>query len=218
MDQNLINKTFTAKLQELLVQGYVVDAEEMSGTQGELAKMRFVKGGKFYVLFAESVSLPGRYSSRVKPDAEPWGEAIDIVFAEAKEGYRKGHTLWLSHCQRLDVTRLYVIGDRYYKAHTYTADRDEAMTAWLKHKAREAQHYAPSTYDKKELTSDAAITAAFHMLRRYPGFRTLRKSNISSVCISGVCSRNTIEAVVRKTGARYSCSHVLFSAHDAHKH
>lgn len=216
MDTNLVNKLFTKRLQELLTQGYAVATDLMGGHQGEIAKVCFEKDGKFYALYAKEVSNLARY--RYKTGDEPWGDAVELIFGEAEVGFRKGWTLWLSHLQVIDTTRIYIIGERYGRgSHTYTTDRDEAVRTWELRLARQERSWYEAEGKRRE--DDAAISAAFHCLKKRDGYKILRKHNVLGVKIKPKGNGFAISAEVRNTRMRAPAGSVLtvelFHSHDA---
>lgn len=177
---------FTEKVAELIAQGYTINTHSMAGHQGEIAKVCFTKGGKYYALY-----LDHRGSS----EFTKW-DTVDMVFGEAEGDYSAPQsTMWLNSLKEISRQKFYCMGDFYTKRHKFfTADPEAAEAAAAKRRAR----FLKSETASIDLTfNEKALTAAYRYIKReVPGYKMLRKCQITSICIEHPYTQNRISVKV----------------------
>lgn len=213
------DKAFTAKVAQLIAEGYTIASAPMGGSQGEMAKVCFSKDGKFYALYLSHVTYShwSWYDDAIPDEdkGEPW-DTVDLVFGEAEPGYHGSETMWLNHLQEISREKFYIIGS-FYNNCQMTQDRAAAVAACKLHIARlKARSYSDKAAHEHtlDISNDCVATAAYRMLKRRDGYKMLRKHQVVGVKVTERLARNNIVVGIRKADGSLK-SVTIFSAKSA---
>lgn len=160
MKRNELDKIFTAKVAEYLAAGYMVNTNTMAGSQGEIARVDFRKGGeiiRIVMLTDHEYSGPSR------------GDYIHIIVGRNTDRVRLDReydeTIWNSHLE--------VIEDLAYRkvSETWYLSPEEAEGINEKRLARFRAQYI----EDAKLTPSAAFIRA---LKKRKGFTNATRNNV----------------------------------------
>lgn len=159
-----LTKIFSDKVAELLRKGYIIDIDHMSGSQGEIAKVLFVKNNAHYQLIMENKN---KYTCF-------YGESIIIRFGKYNReefSVYPHSTLWISDFDTTWSMTMVKITENYYVteelAQTFRAKKESRMEAKYSTK--------PNTVD---LNRYGKILLA--CVRKQKGYKSLKLSDILS--------------------------------------
>lgn len=159
-----IENAFTAKVAQYLADGYVFNLTTMNGSQGEDGKVDLRKGNEIIRILLDRkyegdfeifYLLVGRNTDRLS------GGWSDII--------------WNEHLEEIECIDFYVIGKR--KGGEYYGTKEEAEAAQKKRIARCGRKLM---HVETEL-SEAYKEIAYRILKKRDCFKSIKKSNITSV-------------------------------------
>lgn len=158
MTKNDIRNLYTQKLTELLAQGYQINPETMSGSQGEIAHIDLTNGSEILRVLIESRCS---YS-------ETYGDILTIRVGRCTDEISGSwHTIWNDRLETLSEIKLAKISENFYT----TLEEGKRM-AEVRHSRWRRDYEQP-----KEL-GDAYKSAALSWLRRQPRMKTCKLQDI----------------------------------------
>jgi len=158
MTKNDIRNLYTQKVAELLAQGYQINPETMSGSQGEIAHIDLTNGSEILRVLIESRCS---YS-------ETYGDILTIRVGRCTDEISGSwHTIWNDRLETLSEIKLAKISENFYT----TLEEGKRM-AEVRHSRWRRDYEQP-----KEL-SDAYKSAALSWLRRQPRMKTCKLQDI----------------------------------------
>ena len=158
MTKNDIRNLYTQKLTELLAQGYQINPETMSGSQGEIAHIDLTNGSEILRVLIESRCS---YS-------ETYGDILTIRVGRCTDEISGSwHTIWNDRLETLSEIKLAKISENFYT----TLEEGKRM-AEVRHRRWRRDYEQP-----KEL-GDAYKSAALSWLRRQPRMKTCKLQDI----------------------------------------
>ena len=158
MTKNDIRNLYTQKVAELLAQGYQINPETMSGSQGEIAHIDLTNGSEILRVLIESrCSYSGTY-----------GDILTIRVGRCTDEISGSwHTIWNDRLETLSEIKLAKISENFYT----TLEEGKRM-AEVRHCRWRRDYEQP-----KEL-GDAYKSAALSWLRRQPRMKTCKLQDI----------------------------------------
>lgn len=159
-----LTKVFSDKVAKLLRKGYVIDIDHMSGSQGEIAKVIFIKGNAHYQLIMESKS---DYTL-------DYGESVVIHFGKYTEDESVVYphsTLWISRFDTIWSMTVIKITENYY----VTEELAQAFRA--KKKSRMEAKYSTKS-NAVDLNRYGKVLLA--CVRKQKGYKSLKLTDILS--------------------------------------
>ena len=184
-----ISKAYTDRLSELLVEGYVMNASTMSGTQGEYGRIDLTKdNGK---------TVRRLYIDRGSKYGEDWKDHADYLCIIEEEFNRNSSTsigtLWNGKGNIINKKEYYLIDRKHnvYELHpstSYVDNLDAIKTANRKHYDRCDSRYTNSTRSFKPTEK------VLEVVRKYKGFKGVKLSDIEKV---EICHRHNNEVYYR---------------------
>lgn len=159
-----LTKVFSDKVAELLRKGYIIDTDHMSGSQGEVAKVIFVKDNAHYQLIMESKNEYRLY----------YGESVVIRFGKYTEDESTVYpnsTLWISRFDTTWSMTVIKITENYY----VTEELAQAFRAKQESRMEAKYSTKPNTVD---LNRYGKILLA--CVRKQKGYKSLKLTDILS--------------------------------------
>lgn len=161
MTKNDIRNLYTQKVAELLAQGYQINPETMSGSQGEIAHIDLTNGSEILRVLIESRCS---YS-------ETYGDILTIRVGRCTDEISGSwHTIWNDRLETLSEIKLAKISENFYT----TLEEGKRM-AEVRHSRWRRDYEQP-----KEL-GDAYKSAALSWLRRQPRMKTCKLQDIGRI-------------------------------------
>ena len=158
MTKNDIRNLYTQKVAELLAQGYQINPETMSGSQGEIAHIDLTNGSEILRVLIESRCS---YS-------ETYGDILTIRVGRCTDEISGSwHTIWNDRLETLSEIKLAKISENFYT----TLEEGKRM-AEVRHSRWRRDYEQP-----KEL-GYAYKSAALSWLRRQPRMKTCKLQDI----------------------------------------
>lgn len=160
MKRTEINKVYTEKVAEMLAKGYTIYTDSMRGSQGEIAKIDFVKGEELVRVIMDS-----------KMDYDTHLDIISVrVGIHTKGIVREGRTVWNNDMD-------YVWEEQFAKvAEDYIVTMHDAVEISKKRSMRYR-----SRGPKRELLDTKYYGIAAKWLRKQPRMKTVKVDEIFSV-------------------------------------
>lgn len=159
-----LNKVFSDKVAELLRKSYIIDTDHMSGSQGEIAKVLFIKDNAHYQLIMESKNEYTIY----------YGESVVIRFGKYNEDESTVYphsTLWISRFDTTWSMTVIKITENYY------VTEELAQTFRTKKESRMGAQYSTKS-NAVDLNRYGKVLLA--CVRKQKGFKSLKLTDILS--------------------------------------
>lgn len=182
-----LDQIFSDKAAELLRKGYMIDTKHMSGSQGEIAKILFVKNGSHFQLSMVS-----------KSEFRHWhSDHIIISFGKYTEEARVWDTLWMDKFDSSWSLEVVKITDNYF------------VTPELAEEFAEKRHnrLVVKYPNRVARMDDRYIKAILPLVRKQKGFKgtklgdIVRVERINMVDYNGKPQRRYYKVVVSKKNA-----------------
>lgn len=156
-----LDQIFSDKAAELLRKGYMIDTKHMSGSQGEIAKLLFVKNGSHFQLSMVS-----------KSKFRSWyTDHIIISFGKYTEEARVWDTLWMDRFDSSWSLEVVKITDNYFVTPELAEEFDE------KRHNRLAVKYP----NQVALMDDRYTKVILPLVRKQKGYKGTKLSDIMKV-------------------------------------
>lgn len=158
MKRNELDNIFTAKVNEYLANGYMINTNTMGGSQGEIAHIDFRKGDEIIRILMET-----KYNWRE-------GDTIHIIVGRSTDTvyFERDHeTVWNNHLEIIEDLAFLKVSDNWFTS----TEENEAINE-LRHERWTLQHIA----DTRQLTPTAAFICS---LKNRKGFSNATKNNIT---------------------------------------
>lgn len=108
MNRNDIDRAFTAKVTELLAQGYQINPATMGGSQGEIAHVDLRKGSDTLRVLLESESGFGADPDHLRLAVGRCTEELD------QQTFRSARTIWNNRLEILSEIKFAKVTDEYF--------------------------------------------------------------------------------------------------------
>lgn len=202
MQYKEIEAMFSARVAKCISEGYTICTATMSGSQGEIAKVNFYKGGEHFSLYLENKhcfresTLDEKIVMRWVRSNELHGDVLPSAFC----------TFWLGekHCTTLEESVWYKAGKNWY------VGEEEAVAIHGKRVQRyrnedndELKIYLPMTNKGKRIAAKIFNT---HKIR------TVDRVKVSEITEAYVCAhpRGVVEMHVKTETSKYIPSATIF--------
>lgn len=166
MKRSDINKVFNQKVLEYMMNGYIINTETMSGSQGEEGKVDLLKGDTLV-----RVWLDREHHLRVTDD---WS-GVTLVLRVGKWKYKmvgSYDTAWMKDFDILDEIKFYDVSrdDKWY-----TDNLEDALDSMEKNSSRTISHRkSRATLINDEWAKDIAVK----YLKRKLGYKRVCRDNV----------------------------------------
>jgi len=165
MNRNDIDRAFTAKVAELLAQGYQINPATMGGSQGEIAHVDLRKGCDTLRVLLESESGYGDVPDHLRLAVGRCTEKLDF------RTFRSAYIIWNNRLEILSEIKFAKVTDEYFTdMETGSAIDQKRFDRWKLRNQR----------NRREL-SDAFKCAALRYVRKQPRMKTCRLEDIESI-------------------------------------
>ncbi len=173
MKKQDIRDAYTAKLTELLSQGYTIFPDTMGGSQGEIAHIDLRKGSEIYRLLLD------RNLAWSLIDEDFHGDMVTLTFGKAAADTRVSDhwdgTVWNNRLEPLfQIEWAWIGGNRL---HSWYTDMEEgrriSRLQWERYKAQQTE--------RREELGDAFKSAALKWLRKQPRMKTCKLEDIETM-------------------------------------
>lgn len=186
-----IDKKFTDKVYEYLMQGYTFCTKSMRGSQGEQGKVDLVKGDELIRIYLDTRT---GYD-----DGEHWTDTMVLRVGKwqhsPKDVADHDRTVWMWELDIISETIFYKV---HYAADWYIMDKDEFIRNRDIHKQRiYSRDYSPEK--KVWYRNDVARNAAYNYLRRKVGYKRLKWDDIEVLKIVTTSEAPVFYVVYRDT-------------------
>ncbi len=165
MNRNDIDRAFTAKVTELLAQGYQINPATMGGSQGEIAHVDLRRGSDTLRVLLESECGYGAAPDHLRLAVGRCTEELDF------RTFRSARIIWNSRLEILSEIKFAKVTDAYFTdMETGSAIEQKRFHRWR----------AKKVSGRREL-GDAYKSAALRYVRRQPRMKSCRLQDIESV-------------------------------------
>lgn len=164
MNMNDINRLFTAKVTELLAQGYQINPETMGGSQGEMAHVDLTNGSDILRVLIEAHGSCGRC----------YGDILTIRVGRCTDKIGSWKTIWNNRLEILSEISVAKISEDFYT----TIEESERM-AQVRHERWRRNHAGEFAQEKKP--SSAVLQIALRMVRKMPRMKGCQMKDITKV-------------------------------------
>ena len=165
-----LNKIFTAKVNELLAQGYIFHTQTMAGHQGEIAKVDLTNGEEIIRVLMEDKGLNWDKETDLFLN-----NSITITVGRATT-VNFNDTIWNDKLEVLDQEVFYQAD--YYS--DYLITEEEAIENAKKHKERLMTNKA-QLKGTEEITDKAHLKALLPYINRLEGCKSVKARHITEV-------------------------------------
>lgn len=175
-----IERLFTEKVARYIANGYTVNANTMSGHQGEVCKLDMRKGDEVVRILIDRTN-------------KVWQKIYYLLVGKNTDTLYGGVTdiIWNNRLQEIERYDFYVISDRYPKK-IVLGTLEEAKAASDKRLDRAALNLKYNDYVTE--LSDEYKKVAYQIVRKKDGFKSIKLTDIKKVCRE--VRRNRVERVV----------------------
>ena len=175
-----IEKLFTEKVAQYIANGYTVNANTMSGHQGEVCKFDLRKGDEVVRILIDRTN-------------KGWQKIYYLLVGKNTDTLYGGmdDTIWNNHLQEVERYDFYVISDMY-REKPVLGTEEEAKRAFDKRLDRAALN--PKYNDYVTELSNEYKKVAYQIVRKKDGFNSIKLTDIKKVCRE--VRRNKVERVV----------------------
>ena len=200
-----INGIFSAKVAEFLANGYQINTNTMSGSQGEVAKVDFRKGDELIrVVLDRKTIFTDHYSC----------DGIVLIvgrctdqYAINAEGFRDA-TVWNSHLEVIEERTFYKMGMRWSDNDWYL-EGEEAEEALKKTRERARVQWSMERYEesrnRKEFTGEKIKKILLPAVRRHLERPNLKADQIDKIV--RIWKENRFEYTVTTLGMKVAVLH-----------
>ena len=163
-----INNIFSAKVAELLANGYQINTNTMSGSQGEIAKVDFRKGDDVIRVLLYRKTIWGedfRTADAIRMTVSRCTDERAIV-----TGFFRDPIIWNERLEVLEERTFYKMGETYGAADWYLEGQEAEEALKKSHersKARFDMDMASDRRIRKEYTGDAIKQILLPAVRRH---------------------------------------------------
>ena len=174
MKKTTVERMYTAKIAELLNQGWHIHTSTMPGHQGEVAHVDLTDGSEI------RRALLCREMTWGRSDADFYGHKIIILVGKNTDPIWPGwdSTLWNNHievCSQIELAEIQV-PDRYHPEGWYTDMATAQDIQHIRNERREAQRVLT-----EKTLGTASKSIALRWLRKQPRMKTTKLEDITKV-------------------------------------
>ena len=163
MTKQDIRQIYTQKVSELLAQGYQINPETMSGSQGEMAHVDLTNGSEILRVLIESKHIIGR---------RLYGDTLIIRVGRSTDTLDScWHTIWNDRLETLFEIKVAKISDNFYT----TMEESERMA-----QVRQ-ERWRLKNRDASKPLGEAYKSVALRYIRRQPRMKTCMPEEITSL-------------------------------------
>lgn len=170
-----INKMFSDKVAEYLNNGYILCPQSMSGHQGEIGKVDFIKGNELIRVWLNSES-----SYRWSDDTAWQGNIVVLRVSRWNRPVERilmDMTVWASDLEHIEEYNFYQVSN--WGEGWYVDSLEEALRIQNLRHDRWHNKYRSTETAKTILTDDRARTIAANYMRRKRGYKRVYWDRIS---------------------------------------